>query len=482
MTYDVIVVGAGPAGATAAKFLAEKGMQTLLIDKQKYPRDKPCGGILTIRTLKRFPYLTDDLIDAYAYGGSISSSSLQHQIRLQKEEPIAAYVLRKNFDQKLVDQAAQSGATFRDKTTAETIQRTNDAIHIKTDTGESLQSHLIIGADGISSIVAKHTGLRQQNQRIGRCLIQEYPLEDALLDQYFTKKRLFQFYLKFQGIQGTGWVFPKKNSVNIGIGEIQPISSQPSNKPQLKQVYANYLEFLKEKKLIPPTITNATIQGGVLPLHPLKKTYADRVLLCGDAAGLMNPLTGDGIHYAMSSGMFAAEVCTKAVEIKNTSADFLSKYQQRWTDDFGEEITLCTRILKLLLKHDDARYIRLAAKDAHVVDMLHVHDNQSSKPPHVQMENHQAIHLFLFKRPSRDIEHCILPRTKRAVETPPSTRYAIFFPSAFSAHSCFSLSVVIFFHSASKMICEKTSPSRNLYSFLLPTPKLLIRCSCALFL
>jgi flavin-dependent dehydrogenase len=84
----------------------------------------------------------------------------------------------------------------------------------------------------------------------------------------------------------------------------------------------------------------------------------------------MNPLTGDGIHYAMSSGMFAAEVCTKALETRDTSAAFLSKYQRLWDDDFGEEIALCTKILKLLLKHDDAKYIQLAAKDPFLIDML----------------------------------------------------------------------------------------------------------------
>jgi flavin-dependent dehydrogenase len=135
-------------------------------------------------------------------------------------------------------------------------------------------------------------------------------------------------------------------------------------------VYTNYLLFLKEKKLIPPTMKGGTIQGGVLPLHPLEKTFADRIVLCGDAAGLMNPLTGDGIHYAMSSGKFAAEVCTEALEADDTSAAFLSKYQRLWKDDFGEEITLCMFVLKRLLKHDDEKYVKLLTKNPQIVDML----------------------------------------------------------------------------------------------------------------
>jgi flavin-dependent dehydrogenase len=289
---------------------------------------------------------------------------------LQKDTPIAAFVLRKNFDHGLVNHAVQNGATFRDGTAVEDIQRRKDNIKINLNDGESLESQLVIGADGIWSTVLKNSGCGQHYPRIGRCLFQEYPLESNLLDQYFSEKRYFQFYLKFKGIDGTGWVFPKKNSVNIGIGEIQPLAPYQTNRPHLKEVYSNYLQVLKEKKMIPPTIKIGTIQGGVLPLHPLEKTFADRVVLCGDAAGLMNPLTGDGIHYAMSSGKFAAEVCTEALEADDTSATFLSKYQRLWKNDFGEEITLCALILKRLLKHGDEKYIRLLSKDTQIVDML----------------------------------------------------------------------------------------------------------------
>jgi geranylgeranyl reductase family protein len=369
MMYDVVVVGAGPAGATAAKYLAEKGVHTLLIDKRTYPRDKPCGGVLSIRTLKRFPYITDELIDAYSFGGSISSSSLRDRISVQKEKPIAAFVLRKHFDQGLVNIAVESGTIFRDGISVVDIQRTEDQVKILLSNREFLESQLVIGADGIWSTVAKQIGFGQHYTHIGRCFFQEYPLENSLLDQYFTEKRFFQFYLRFQGIKGTGWVFPKKNSVNIGIGEIQP-TVPCSGKPQLKEVFTNYLQILKEKNLIPMSIHGGTIQGGVLPLCPLEKTYADRIALCGDAAGLMNPLTGDGIHYAMSSGKFAAEVCTEALEKGDTSATFLSNYQRLWTNDFGEEINLCAYVLKQILKHGDEKYIRLLSKDAKIVDMV----------------------------------------------------------------------------------------------------------------
>jgi geranylgeranyl reductase family protein len=371
MNYDIVVVGAGPAGATAAKFLAEKDAKVLLIDKHTFPRDKPCGGLITIRTLKRFPYISEEFISSYSFGGSLYSSSLRNRIQVQYNDPIAAFVVRKDFDYNLIKLALESGAIFRDGVSATNIQILNDKAAVTLETGESVESQLVIGADGVWSVIAKKSGLGQHYLHIGRCLYQEIPLTNDLLDEYFTEKKKFQLFIKFMGINGFGWIAPKNGCINIGIGEMQPSSSHQQIQPPLKEVYHDFIRVLKEQKLIPPTITSETFQGGALPLRPLEKTFADRVVLCGDAAGQMNPLTGDGIHYAMSSGMFAANVCAKAVEAGSTNASFLSKYQTLWKNDFGREIKIFNRVLKMLLKGNrNEKYIRLLSRDPQIFTML----------------------------------------------------------------------------------------------------------------
>jgi len=371
MNYDVIIVGAGPAGATAAKFLAEKGEKVLLIDKDAFPRDKPCGGGLSIRTLKRFNYISKDLIASYSFSGRIHSSSLKYQVQLHRDEPIAAFVLRKDFDDGLLQYAIQRGTTFMEGKTVTDIKILPETVKIKLNSGEHIESQLVIGADGIWSTIAKKTGLSHHNQHTGRCLFQEFPLTSNLLDDYFTEKRIFHFHVRFMGINGYGWIFPKKDSVNIGIGEIKPSASRTTHKPNLKELYENYIHLLKNKKMIPPTIHIGKIQGGTLPLKPLKKTFADRVILCGDAAGLINPLSGDGIDYAMSSGKIAAEVCTEALESENINAFFLSKYQRLWKNDFGEEIKLCSRILNALLQSNRGeKYVKLLSRDPQIVNLV----------------------------------------------------------------------------------------------------------------
>jgi geranylgeranyl reductase family protein len=380
MNCDVVVVGAGPAGATAAKFLAEKGSKVLLLDKSSFPRDKPCGGVLSIRTLKRFPYISKDLISAYSFDCSISSSSMRNHFQVQMDDPISAFVVRKDFDDGLVKLAIASGALFQDGVSATDLQILNDKVLLSLNTGESVESQLVIGADGVWSMVAKKSGLGHHYPHIGRCLFQEVPMAGDLLDQYFTEKKKASLFVKFMGVDGFGWVVPKKNCLNIGIGEIQPSASQQQNKHPLKEVYQEYIRILKERKVIPPTITPETIAGGALPIRPFEKTFADRVLLCGDAAGQMNPLTGDGIHYAMSAGMFAAEVCGMALNAGTTNASVLSKYQRLWKNDFGEEIKIFGRVLNMLLKGNrDEKYIRLLSRDPQIFGMLFIMANTGGK-------------------------------------------------------------------------------------------------------
>ena len=110
--YDVIVVGAGPAGSTAASILAERNLSVLLLDKDVFPRWKPCGGGLTIKTLNRFPYVKK-VVDSYSYGGCVYSPSLEQYVSKTLEEPLIAMVSRRRFDEYLVKRAVEKGVVFK---------------------------------------------------------------------------------------------------------------------------------------------------------------------------------------------------------------------------------------------------------------------------------------------------------------------------------------------------------------------------------
>jgi geranylgeranyl reductase family protein len=368
MKYDVVVVGAGPAGATATKFLAEKGVRVLLLDKQTFPRDKPCGGALPVRVLKRFPYIEkNNLIDSFSSSLCFHSSSLKYNVNVLKNEPIIAMVIRNTFDAGLVDLAFQSGAILLEGKTASYIKTNKEHAQVTLNDGTTIDTSYVIAADGIWSAMTKQLGGIQKNQNIGICIVEEYPVSKLTMDHFFGTQRCVHFHVNIFGIAGYGWVFPKKEHVNIGLGEFRH-AIKPELKKNLKALYPQYINLLKEHKIIPETLQIRTGKGGVFPTVPIERTYGSRTVLCGDAGGLTNPLTGEGIYYAMVSGEIASKAILKALENGFTNEQALSVYQHDWMDDFGKDHKRFFRISKGW-KADTENLLRLLEKDTRIIDI-----------------------------------------------------------------------------------------------------------------
>jgi geranylgeranyl reductase family protein len=341
MKYDVVVVGAGPSGSTAAKILAEQGINTLLVDKEKFPRNKACGGGLPLRTLSRFQYIKQlNVIESYSYGGYVYSPSLEYRVDIKKSEPVLAMVLRSKFDNALVHLAIDKGVEFQDNRFISDVKLNPHNAQLYFKDGTRVITQLVIGADGAHSTIARIKGLIPTHREKGVCVLAEFPFTEDVIDHFFTKNRLCYLHSRFSGIKGYGWVFPKKNHVNVGIisYNINEIIKQKKN--NIKKIFNEYLTLLKESKILPYYIKDVKIQGSILPVQPLQKTYFNHGLLCGDAAGLINPISGEGIHYALVSGELAGKVAANAINKQNTGEHFLSTYQIEWKKDFGKEIQL----------------------------------------------------------------------------------------------------------------------------------------------
>lgn len=370
MKYDVTVVGAGPAGSTTAKFLAEKGFKTLLLDKEKFPREKPCGGGLPIRVLQRFPYVVNDkIIEAYSSSGTVFSPSLQHQIEINKNTPLMATTLRKKFDYELMKYATNAGAVFQEESPVSAVQISDDNARVVLNQGAGIDSEIIVGADGVNSIIARNTGLRKMGTKKGACILQEFEVDEKIMDDYFKKSRHCYIHSRFKTVAGYGWVFAKKEHLNIGFGIIQ-INKTEDQKINFLECYREYITLLKEKDLIPQDLKEAPIKGGSLLTHPLEKTYGNRLLLVGDAAGFINPLSGEGIYYAMASGQIAAEIIAEALEKKQTTPEFLSRYQTRWQNDFGRDIDLILKVVKRGNMEYAENVFKIACKDPVLTDLM----------------------------------------------------------------------------------------------------------------
>lgn len=340
MNCDVAIVGAGPAGSTAARILSEKGYKVLLIEKNKFPRHKPCGGGLPKRVLIEFNFLNNPaFIDSYSYGGILHSPSLKHKVEVTKDEPLIGMVSRKVFDFKLAKLAVNKGTVLIDDKTVVDVKISKDNAEIFIDNEDSIKSKILIGADGVWSLTAKKTGLRKNSIDYGICIVEEFSVEEKILDKYFGKNRMCHHFGKPLNINGYGWVFPKKEYLNIGIVKFI-IKENKNIKYNLIDFFVKYINILKKHNIIPDSITIKNFKGGAIPIKPLDKTYCDRVVLIGDSAGFSSALTGEGIYYAMKSGKIAAETIDKALKTGDTSEKLLSRYQKIWKKDFGKDLYL----------------------------------------------------------------------------------------------------------------------------------------------
>jgi len=365
--YDVIVVGAGPAGSTAAKKLAENGISTLLIDKEKFPRKKPCGGGLTQKIFKRFLYVEKtDVVEVESCKIIIYTSSFKEKAIFDKEDPIISMTQRDRFDAKLVQYAIDYGADFFDKKSIGEVQIFPEEIQIELKEAGKINAKLLIGADGVISTVARESRLFTKHRFIGVCVLEDIPLENKIIKEYFTNDYTCHIHHQINNITGYGWVFPKKDSINVGIVDYISFGKKRNN---LNQIFQTYLSFLKNQKIIPNTIKSKKTKGGILPFYPLEKTYTNHVILCGDAAGFINPLTGEGIYYAMTSGEIAAKISKKAIDNNDTSEEYLSKYEYEWKSDIGKEIRQMMQIAKSHGK-ESKQFINLLTNNKQLLEKL----------------------------------------------------------------------------------------------------------------
>ncbi len=350
--YDIVVVGGGPVGATAARLSAEAGLSTLLIEEHAASgHPVQCAGLLSSSAFAECEVTDRSVLNAVQGARIVSGKGSELLFDAGKTK---AYVVdRAALDREMVQAAATAGADIRMKCYAD--WKKPGLITTRGAGGrEEIFHRICIAADGPRSGIARSAGLSRPRYLLGGiqadiilrrdpCFVELHP--DASPDFF-------------------GWVIPISGTrARVGLCG-------------LKDIPARFSAFIRNY-----SDTSVHCVTGAIPLGPPEKTYSDRLMVCGDAAGLPKPTSGGGVYTGIRSARHAVATAVRAFEVENTAAEALYTYQRLWKADIGRELALGLKLFEMRgrLNSEDIDTTIRALSDPEIVKII-VEDGDMDRP------------------------------------------------------------------------------------------------------
>ena len=375
--FDVAIIGSGPSGASTAFYLAQKGISTVIIEKETLPRYKTCGGGFVFRGRKNLPIDISEVIerefytvDAYVSNTLFSST---------RKKPVITMIMRDAFDELITKKATELGVTLLENHKLIGLDFQNEKVVLETSQG-NLSSNFVIAADGVLSPTAKLAGWKEDTRKLIPALEYEVEVPAKDFERLSTSVRFDIDAAPY----GYGWSFPKKNHLSLGI------LTTKKGKINLKEYYQKYLKQLGITEVI-----SEQQHGFQIPVAPRTDGFTkNNVFLIGDAAGFAEPITAEGISNAILSGKLVAEALLESgLNFEKASHLYQKKLDQKLLPELNSGVYLAkyfytkNPIRKFLLKKYGQNFCEL------MVDIL---SGDRAFPTNVQGKLKQKLKEKLF--------------------------------------------------------------------------------------
>ena len=366
-TPRILVVGAGPAGATAARTLAAAGVPVRLLDRSSFPRNKPCGGGISTRVLTRFPYLESALprITTHTVARLHLEGPDGESTVIESDGPAALMIRRIEYDALLVSLAVEAGATLVSGVDVVQARQDADRVELVARDGRRFEAPIVIAADGVNSVIARRLGLNpgwpassvaiDMMEETPRAVLRDVDPSTLWVAYGYEPDKSQGSSLKGQddetsalrvetyerrAAEGYAYIFPKRDHVNVGIGYVlshyrHAIDAAPYD------LQRGFVSRLRERGILVGESARQNFTPFLIPVGgPLPETGRGRVLLAGDAGGFVNGFTAEGIYYGMVSGELAARAILDA---RSSVRNLARRYRRACDYEIGAE--LCDSVL-----------------------------------------------------------------------------------------------------------------------------------------
>jgi electron transfer flavoprotein-quinone oxidoreductase len=356
--FDVIVVGAGPAGTSCAYTLAKAGVNVLLIERGEYPGSKNVmGGVL-------YRKMMEDIIPEFYKEAPVERPIVEQRVMMMDKESAVTFsykglewgkepynnftVLRAKFDQWFANKAVEQGALLINETVAlECIVEDGKVVGVRTDRPDGeVYADVVVLADGVNSLLGKSLGFHKEFRpdEVALAVMEVLKLDKKIIEDRFSLEgdqgcTIEIFGDSTKGILGTAWLYTNKDSLNIGVGTMLSGLIKHKIKPY------ELLDYVKQHPMIRPYIQGCDQQEYLAHLipeggyHSMPQVVGNGVLVVGDAAQLVNAIHREGSNMAMTSGVLAAETIIQAKEAGDFSKNMLDSYRVNLINSFvGQDL------------------------------------------------------------------------------------------------------------------------------------------------